>query len=45
VAQDILSRGAGLGIVWPLLLALALIGPILLAVALARFRKTIGTMV
>lgn len=44
LAQAILYRGAGLAIVWPQFLAIAVIGSALFAVALARFRKTIGTM-
>jgi ABC-2 type transport system permease protein len=44
LAQGILFRGAGLEAVWLQFLALAVIGAVLFAVALARFRKTIGTM-
>jgi ABC-2 type transport system permease protein len=44
LAQGILYRGAGLGIAWPQFLALALIGAAFFGIALARFRKTIGTM-
>jgi ABC-2 type transport system permease protein len=44
LAQGILYRGADLSAVWPQFLALALIGTILFCIALARFRKTIGTM-
>ncbi len=44
LAQGILYRGAGLEAVWPRFLALAVIGAVLFGVALARFRKTIGTM-
>lgn len=44
LAQGILYRGAGLGIVWPQFLALALIGAVFFGIALSRFRKTIGTM-
>jgi ABC-2 type transport system permease protein len=44
LAQGILYRGAGLPVVWPQCLALALIGAVLFGIALARFRKTIGTM-
>ena len=44
-AQAVLYRGAGLSIVWPQVLAIATIGAIFFGVALARFRKTIGTMV
>jgi ABC-2 type transport system permease protein len=44
LAQGVLYRGAGLQVVWPQCLALALIGAVLFDVALVRFRKTIGTM-
>jgi ABC-2 type transport system permease protein len=44
LAQGILYRGAGLDVVWPQFLALALIGAVLFGIALARFRRTIGTM-
>jgi ABC-2 type transport system permease protein len=44
LAQSILYRGAGLGIVWPQFVSLAGIGAILFAVSLARFRKTVGSM-
>jgi ABC-2 type transport system permease protein len=44
LAQGVLYRGAGLGVVWPQFLALALIGAAFFGIALARFRKTIGTM-
>jgi ABC-2 type transport system permease protein len=44
LAQDILYRGAGIEVVWRPFLALAAIGTILFGIALARFRKTIGTM-
>ena len=43
-AQAILFRGAGLGVVWPQFLALAVIGFAMFGVALLRFRKTLGTM-
>jgi ABC-2 type transport system permease protein len=43
-AQAILFRGAGLDVVWPQLLSLALIGVTLFTLALARFRKTLATM-
>jgi ABC-2 type transport system permease protein len=45
LAQAILYRGAGLAAVWPQFLAIAAIGTALFALALARFRRTIGTMV
>ena len=44
IAQGILYRGAGLEAVWPNFLALAAIGTALFGVALARFRRTIGSM-
>ncbi len=44
VAQAILFRGAGIGVVWPQFLALAGIGTVFFAVALHRFRNTIGQM-
>ena len=44
LSQGILFRGAGLEVVWPQFLALALIGATLFNIALARFRKTIGSM-
>jgi ABC-2 type transport system permease protein len=44
LAQGILYRGAGLDVVWPQFLALALIGVVFFGIALARFRKTIGAM-
>jgi len=43
-AQAILYRGAGLEVVWPRFLSLVVIGSLFFLVALARFRKTIGTM-
>jgi ABC-2 type transport system permease protein len=42
LAQAILYRGAGLAIVWPQFIALALIGSAFFGYALARFRATIG---
>ncbi|MFZ5655310.1 MAG: ABC transporter permease [Pseudomonadota bacterium] len=44
LAQGILYRGAGFGIVWPQFLAIAAIGSVLFAVALARFRRAIASM-
>ncbi|MDY0268133.1 ABC transporter permease [Trichloromonas sp.] len=44
LAQAILYRGAGLSVVWPQFVALALIGTVLFFLSLARFRKTLGTM-
>ncbi|HEY0720744.1 MAG TPA: ABC transporter permease [Gammaproteobacteria bacterium] len=43
-AQAILFRGAGLDVVWPQLVSLALIGAVLFALSLVRFRKTLATM-
>jgi ABC-2 type transport system permease protein len=45
LAQAILYRGAGLSVVWPQFIALILIGAALFSLSLARFRKTIGTMI
>lgn len=44
LAQAILYRAAGLSVVWPQFIALALIGAVLFSFSLARFRKTIGSM-
>ncbi len=44
LAQGILFRGAGLSVVWVQYACLAVIGTVLFAVALNRFRKTIGSM-
>ncbi len=44
LAQGILYRGAGIGIVWKQFAALALIGLALFTYALARFRGAIGSM-
>jgi ABC-2 type transport system permease protein len=43
-AQAILYRGAGVGVVWPQMLAIFVIGCVLFSGALARFRKTISLM-
>ncbi len=43
-AQAILYRGAGFGIVWPQFLALIGIGSVFFVLALARFRRTIGSV-
>ncbi|HTY24067.1 MAG TPA: ABC transporter permease [Desulfomonilaceae bacterium] len=43
-AQQILYRGAGIDVVWRPFLALAVIGAGLFSIALARFRRTVGTM-
>ncbi|MDD2317841.1 MAG: ABC transporter permease [Desulfobacterales bacterium] len=45
LAQAILYRGAGIRVVWPQFIAIAGIGTILFSLALARFRRTITTMV
>lgn len=44
IGQSILFRGAGLDVVWKPFLALLTIGSVLFALALQRFRKTIGQM-
>jgi ABC-2 type transport system permease protein len=44
LAQAILFRGAGLSVVWPQYVALAVIGAAFFSLALARFRRTIGAM-
>lgn len=44
IAQAVLFRGAGLAVVWPQFLALAVIGTLLFSLALARFRKTLAAM-
>jgi ABC-2 type transport system permease protein len=44
LAQGVLYRGAGLEAVWPQFAALAVIGGVLFSIALARFRRTIGSM-
>lgn len=44
LARAILYRGAGLDIVWPQFIGLAVIGFIFFSITLAQFRKTIGTM-
>jgi ABC-2 type transport system permease protein len=44
LSQGILFRGGGIEVVWPPFLALAVIGTVLFGVALARFRRTIGSM-
>ena len=43
-AQAILYRGAGIGVVWPQFAAVAGIGAVFFAAALARFRKTVSLM-
>jgi ABC-2 type transport system permease protein len=44
LSQAILFRGAGMNVVWPQLVALAVIGTALFVVSLLRFRKTLATM-
>lgn len=44
LAQGILYRGAGLDVVWPQFVALAVIGAAFFGIALARFRTTITQM-
>lgn len=44
LSQGILFRGAGMAVVWPQFLALALIGLVFFAVALRRFRRSITAM-
>jgi ABC-type multidrug transport system, permease component len=43
LSQGILYRGAGLEVVWPQLISLAVIGSILFMFSLARFRKTLAS--
>ncbi len=43
--QAILYRGAGIGVVWPQLLAIAAIGTILFTASLTRFRRTISQII
>lgn len=42
LSQGILYRGAGLDVVWPQLISLAVIGSALFSFSLARFRKTLA---
>ncbi len=44
LAQSILYRGAGMGVVWPQFLSLILIGVAFFAFSLMRFRKTLASM-
>jgi ABC-2 type transport system permease protein len=44
LGQAILFRGAGIGVVWPQLLAMAAIGAVLFLLSLRRFRRTISQM-
>ena len=43
LSAAILFRGAGVNVVWPDLLALAGIGLVFFAIALARFRKSLAS--
>ncbi len=43
-SQAVLYRGAGIDVIWPQLLSLALIAGVLFTVALKRFRRTISQM-
>jgi ABC-2 type transport system permease protein len=43
-SQAILCRGAGVGVVWPQMLALVAIGAVLFSLSLSRFRRAIGQM-
>jgi ABC-2 type transport system permease protein len=44
LSQGIIFRGGGIDVLWPQMLALAVIGTLFFVVALNRFRKTIGQM-
>jgi ABC-2 type transport system permease protein len=44
LSQAILYRGAGIEVVWPQFLSLALIGSVIFAISLTRFRKTLSLM-
>lgn len=44
LGQAILFRGAGFDVVWPNFLAVAAIGAVFFAIALARFRRTVSRM-
>ena len=44
LGQAILFRGAGLDVIWPQFLALAVIGSVLFLISLNRFRRTISQM-
>lgn len=44
LAQAILYRGAGLDVVWPQFVSLAVIGAVLFALSLARFRSALAVM-
>ncbi len=42
MASGILEKGVGLGVLWPQVLALALLGVVLFGISLMRFRRTLG---
>jgi ABC-2 type transport system permease protein len=44
LSQAVLYRGAGIDVVWPQLLMLALVGSVFFVIASARFRKSIASM-
>jgi ABC-2 type transport system permease protein len=44
LAQGILYRGAGFGVIWPEFVALAAIGAVFFTVALTQFSKRISSM-
>jgi ABC-2 type transport system permease protein len=44
LAQAILYRGAGISVVWPQFVTLAVIGAAFFFLSLVRFRRTIGAM-
>jgi ABC-2 type transport system permease protein len=41
-SQSVLSRGAGIDVVWPHIAALAVLGAAFLALALSRFRTMLA---
>lgn len=42
IVRGIFLKGIGLGILWPQLAALALLGSVVLLFAVGRFRKSVG---
>jgi ABC-2 type transport system permease protein len=44
LGEAVLFRGAGIEVVWPQFVALAVIGAVFFAISLNRFRKTISQM-
>lgn len=42
IIRGLYLKGVGISLLWPQLLALALLGSVVLSVAVARFRKTVG---